>query len=90
MVKLPRVKESVLVTGKREGEIIDVKETQNYLIITIQGKYSVEVRAIPKTKKKENKLDVSKFDPKTSKKLLKILGEAEKESFERRKKMLGI
>jgi len=34
-------------------------------------------------------LDISEFDPKTSRKLLKILGEAEKESFELRKKMLG-
>jgi len=36
----------------------------------------VEVKVIPKTKKKETKkkvLDVSEFDPKTSKKLLKIL-----------------
>jgi len=78
--------------SKREGKIIDAKETQNYIIVTIQGKYDVEVKVIPKAKKKETKkkvLDVSEFDPKTSKKLLKILGEAEKESFERRKKMLG-
>ncbi|MCD6477620.1 MAG: hypothetical protein J7K87_01325 [Candidatus Aenigmarchaeota archaeon] len=92
MVKLPRIKESVLITGKREGKIIDAKETQNYIIVTIQGKYDVEVKVIPKTKKKEIKkkvLDISEFDPKTSKRLLRILGEAEKESFERRKKMLG-
>jgi len=83
---------SILVTDKKEGKIIDAKETQNYIIITIQGKYDVEVKVIPKAKKKEIKkkvLDISEFDPKTSRKLLKILGEAEKESFELRKKMLG-
>jgi len=83
---------SILVTDKKEGKIIDAKETQNYIIVTIQGKYDVEVKVIPKAKKKEIKkkvLDISEFDPKTSRKLLKILGEAEKESFELRKKMLG-
>ena len=83
---------SILVTDKKEGKIIDAKETQNYIIITIQGKYDVDVKVIPKAKKKEIKkkvLDISEFDPKTSRKLLKILGEAEKESFELRKKMLG-
>ena len=61
-----------------QGKIIDAK--------------GVEVKVIPKAKKKEIKkkvLDISEFDPKTSKKLLKILGEAEKESFERRKKIWG-
>ena len=82
---------SILVTDRREGKIIDAKETQNYIIVTIQGKWGVEVKVIPKTKKKIKKkvLDISEFDPKTSRKLLKILGEAEKESFELRKKMLG-
>jgi len=82
---------SILVTDRREGKIIDAKETQNYIIVTIQGKWGVEVKVIPKTKKKIKKkvLDISEFDPKTSRKLLKILGEAEKESFERRKKILG-
>jgi len=83
---------SILVADKKEGKIIDAKETQNYIIVTIQGKYDVEVKVIPKAKKKEIKkkvLDISEFDPKTSRKLLKILGEAEKESFELRKKMLG-
>ena len=82
---------SILVTDRREGKIIDAKETQNYIIVTIQGKYDVEVKVIPKAKKKEIKkkvLDICEFDPKTSRKLLKILGEAEKESFERRKKIL--
>ncbi|RLF91842.1 hypothetical protein DRN52_08795 [Thermococci archaeon] len=81
----------ILVTDKREGKIIDAKETQNYIVVTIQGKWDVEVKVIPKAKKKETKnkvLDISEFDPKISKKLLKILREAEKETFERRKKML--
>ena len=46
---------SILVTDKREGKIIDAKETQNYIIVTIQGKYGVEVKVIPKAKKKEIK-----------------------------------
>ena len=46
---------SILVTDKREGKIIDAKETQNYIIVTIQGKYDVEVKVIPKAKKKEIK-----------------------------------
>ena len=67
---------SILVTDRREGKIIDAKETQNYIIVTIQGKWGVEVKVIPKTKKKIKKkvLDISEFDPKTSRKLLKILG----------------
>ena len=77
-------------TSDGQGKIIDAKETQNHIIVTIQGKWGVEVKVIPKTKKKIKKkvLDISEFDPKTSRKLLKILGEAEKETFERRKKML--
>jgi len=46
---------SILVTDKKEGKIIDAKETQNYIIVTIQGKYDVEVKVIPKAKKKEIK-----------------------------------
>ena len=46
---------SILVTDRREGKIIDAKETQNYIIVTIQGKYDVEVKVIPKVKKKEIK-----------------------------------
>jgi len=67
---------SILVTDKREGKIIDAKETQNYIVVTIQGKWGVEVKVIPKMKKKIKKkvLDISEFDPKTSRKLLKILG----------------
>ena len=45
---------SILVTDKKEGKIIDAKETQNYIIVTIQGKYDVEVKVIPKAKKKRN------------------------------------
>jgi len=55
MVKLLKMRESALITGKREGEIIDVKETHNYIVVTIQGKYDVEVKIIPKVKKKEIK-----------------------------------
>jgi len=46
---------NILVTDKREGKIIDAKETQNYIIVTIQGKWGVEVKVIPKSKKKEIK-----------------------------------
>jgi len=46
---------SILVTDKKEGKIIDAKETQNYIIVTIQGKWGVEVKVIPKAKKKEIK-----------------------------------
>jgi len=46
---------SILVTDRREGKIIDAKETQNYIIVTIQGKWGVEVKVIPKAKKKEIK-----------------------------------
>ena len=45
---------SILV-DKREGKIIDAKETQNYIIVTIQGKYDVEVKVIPKAKKEIKK-----------------------------------
>jgi len=46
---------NILITDKREGKIIDAKETQNYIIVTIQGKWGVEVKVIPKAKKKEIK-----------------------------------
>ena len=38
-----------------QGKIIDAKETQNHIIVTIQGKWGVEVKVIPKAKKKEIK-----------------------------------
>ena|GEM_PF-4983007 len=36
-----------------QGKIIDAKE--NHIVVTIQGKYDVEVKVIPKAKKKEIK-----------------------------------
>jgi len=42
-------------TSDEEGKIIDAKETQNYIIVTIQGKYDVKVKVIPKAKKKESR-----------------------------------
>jgi len=49
-------------TSDEEGKIIDAKETQNYIIVTIQGKYDVKVKVIPKAKKKETKKPTTTYE----------------------------
>jgi len=36
--------------SKNQGKIIDVKETENYVVVTIDGLYGIEVKVIPKPK----------------------------------------
>jgi len=34
-----------------KGKIIDVKETNNYIVVSIKGIFGIEVKVIPKPKK---------------------------------------
>jgi len=42
-------------TEAEEGKIIDAKETANYIIVTLKGKYGVKLEVIEKRKWGEKK-----------------------------------